>query len=46
MSSSQKKRTNPTKKVNKKPAKTKKSLMEQQLEMINPNAAGIDVASE
>jgi transposase len=41
-----KKRTNPTKKVNKKPAKTKKSLLEQQLEMINPNAAGIDVASE
>lgn len=40
------KRTNTTKKVNKKPAKTKKSLLEQQLEMINPNAAGIDVASE
>jgi len=46
MSSLHKKRNNTTKKVNKKPAKTKKSLLEQQLEMINPNAAGIDVASE
>jgi transposase len=35
-----------TKKVNKKSRKTKKSVAEQQLEMINPNAAGIDVASE
>ncbi len=38
--------TIPTKKVNKKSTKTTKSLLEQQLEMINPNAAGIDVASE
>jgi transposase len=35
-----------TKKVNKKSRKTKKSLADQKLEMINPNAAGIDVASE
>jgi transposase len=46
MSSTHKKRKTTTKKVNKKSAKTKKSLLEQQLEMINPNAAGIDVASE
>ncbi len=38
--------TIPTKKVNKKSANPKKSLLEQQLDMINPNAAGIDVASE
>jgi hypothetical protein len=46
MSSSQKTRTNTTEKVNKKSTKPKKSLLEQQLEMINPKAAGIDVASE
>ena len=46
MSSTHKKRTKTAKKVNKKSAKTKKSLLEQQLEMINLNAAGIDVASE
>ncbi len=40
------KRTTTTKKVNKKPATTKRSLLEQQLAMINPNAAGIDVASK
>jgi transposase len=38
-------RKNP-KKVNKKSRKTKKSLADRKLEMINPNAAGIDVASE
>ncbi len=32
--------------VNKKRARRKKTLRDQQLEMINPNAAGIDVASE
>lgn len=46
MSPSHKKRKSPTKKVNKKSATTKKSLLEQQLEMLNPNAAGLDVASE
>jgi transposase len=35
-----------TQKVNKKSRKTKKSVADQKLEMINPNAAGIDVASE
>ena len=35
-----------TGKVNKKSRKTTQSLADQQLEMINPNAAGIDVASE
>jgi hypothetical protein len=46
MSPSHKKRTNSTKKVNKKSAKAKKFLLDQKLEMLNPNAAGIDVASE
>lgn len=46
MKKSQKKRSNPRKKVNKKRARSKKSLLDQKLEMINPNAAGIDVASE
>ncbi len=35
-----------TQNVNKKSRKTKKSVADQKLEMINPNAAGIDVASE
>jgi transposase len=35
-----------TQKVNKKSRTRKKSLADQQLAMINPNAAGIDVASE
>ncbi len=38
-------RTRSSKKVNKKRARSKKSLLEQKLEMINPNAAGIDIAS-
>jgi transposase len=42
----QKKRSHSRKKVNKKRRRSKKSLLEQKLEMINPNAAGIDVASE
>jgi len=46
MKKSQKKRSNSRKKVNKKHTRSKKSLLEQKLEMINPNAAGIDVASE
>ncbi len=46
MKKSQKKRNNSPKKVNKKRARSKKSLLDQKLEMINPNAAGIDVASE
>lgn len=46
MSSIHKKRTKTTKKVNKTSAKTTKSLLEQHVEMINPNAAGINVASE
>ncbi len=46
MKTSSKNRTTPRKKVNKKRARSKKSQREQQLEMINPNAAGIDVASE
>lgn len=46
MSSSHKTCKHLTKKVNKKSATTKKTLLKQQLAMINPNAAGIDVASE
>jgi transposase len=46
MKASTKKRSNSRKKVNKKRRRSKKSLLEQKLEMINPNAAGIDVASE
>jgi len=46
MKKTQKKRSNSRKKVNKKRTRSKKSLLEQKLEMINPNAAGIDVASE
>lgn len=46
MNNIQKKRTRSSKKVNKKRARSNKSLLEQKLEMINPNAAGIDVASE
>ena len=46
MNTSSKNRSKSPKKVNKKRARRKKSLQEQKLEMINPNAAGIDVASE
>jgi transposase len=46
MNTSAKKHSKPSKKVNKKRACRKKSLRDRQLEMINPNAAGIDVASE
>jgi hypothetical protein len=46
MKVSSKKRSRSPKKVNKKRARRKKSLRDQQLEMINPHAAGIDVASE
>jgi len=46
MKASAKKRSKSPKKVNKKRARRQKSLRDQQLEMINPNAAGIDVASE
>lgn len=45
MKTSPQTRRHTTKKVNKKAAVTKKSLLQQQLELINPNAAGIDVAS-
>jgi transposase len=45
MKTSSKKRSKSSKKVNKKRARRKKSLRDQQLEMITPNAAGIDVAS-
>lgn len=46
MRTSQKKSRKTPKKVNKKRTRSPKSLVEQQLDMINPNAAGIDVASE
>jgi transposase len=46
MKTSSKKRSKSSKKVNKKRARSKKSLRDRKLEMINPNAAGIDVASE
>ena len=46
MKTAHKQRKSSTIKVNKKTAVTKQSLLEQKLEMINPNAAGIDVASE
>jgi hypothetical protein len=46
MKTSAKKRSKSSKKVNKKRARRKKFLRDQTLEMINPNAAGIDVASE
>jgi transposase len=46
MKTSSKKRSKSSKKVNKKRARRKKSLRDRKLEMINPNAAGIDVASE
>jgi transposase len=46
MKASGKNRSKSTKKVTKKRPRRKKSLQEQQFEMINPNAAGIDVASE
>jgi len=46
MKASSKKRSKSSKKVNKKRRRSKKSMLEQKLEMINPNAAGIDVASE
>ena len=46
MKTSSKKRSKSPKKVNKKRTRRKKSLLEQKLEMINPDAAGIDVASE
>ena len=39
------KRSRSPKKVNKKRRRTKKPLLEQTLEMLKPNAAGIDVAS-
>jgi transposase len=41
----QQKRSPSRKNVNKKRRRSKKSLLEQKLEMLNPNAAGIDVAS-
>jgi transposase len=46
MKASSKKRSKSAKKVNKKRRRSKKSLRDRKLEMINPNAAGIDVASE
>jgi transposase len=46
MKTAHKQRKSSKKKVNKKPAGSEKSLLEQKLTMINPNAAGIDVASE
>jgi transposase len=46
MNTSAKKCSKSSKKVNKKRARRKKSLRDRKLEMINPNAAGIDVASE
>ena len=46
MKRSGKNRSKSAKKVNKKRTRRQKSLQEQKLEMINPNAAGIDVASE
>ncbi len=46
MKQSGKNRSTFTKNVNKKRPRRKKSRQEQQFEMLNPNAAGIDVASE
>lgn len=46
MKSSKKQRTTTRKSVKKKRGRSRKTLLEQQLERINPNAAGIDVASE
>jgi hypothetical protein len=46
MKASPKKRSQSPKNVNKKRRRSQKSLLNQKLEMINPNAAGIDVASE
>jgi transposase len=46
MKRSGKNRSKSAKKVNKKRRRSQKSRLEQQLEMINPHAAGIDVASE
>ncbi len=45
MKTTQQQRNRSSKKVNKKRRRSKKSLLEQKLEMLNPNAAGIDVAS-
>ena len=46
MNTSGKKRSTSSQNVNKKRASRQESLRDQQLKMINPNAAGIDVASE
>jgi transposase len=46
MNTSSQKHRKSSKNVNKKHARRQKSLQDQRLEMINPNAAGIDVASE
>ncbi len=46
MKKTQKKRNTVKKHIKKKQRQSEKSLLEQQLEMINPHAAGIDVASE
>lgn len=45
MSTTVKKHTRSPKKVKKRPPQSQKSLLEQKLAMINPHAAGIDIAS-
>ena len=45
MKTTQQQRSRSSKNVNKKRRRSKKSLLEQKLEMLKPNAAGIDVAS-